>query len=134
MRPTIHIYGAIDLSDLAPVMDGQQPLRVRIPLLPDAVVSRRYPGVRRDITHTLLLFHRLPRCRPGQGIETSSVIQRKPAPIPDIASRRKESGVLVIKPSPRPGEIRAADQWPKGWADSRARGRNLPQKDCRAYK
>src|SRR2546428_13564879 len=51
VRTSIHINRPVDLSNLAPVPDGDQSLREWISLLPDPVISRRHPGIGRNVAH-----------------------------------------------------------------------------------
>src|SRR5437867_1293333 len=74
VRTSIHINRSVYLSNLAPVPDRKESLRVRISLFPEPVISRRHPSVGRNIAHTLLLLDSLPGRGPGQGIKTSGVI------------------------------------------------------------
>src|SRR5262249_47062420 len=110
VRTSIHIYSAVDLSDLPPVMNCNKPLRERIALFPYAVIARRHPGVGRNVAHALLLFYRLSRGGPGQSVKTSGIVQRNSAPIRYITGCGKQPCILMIEPPIRPGKIHTADQ------------------------
>src|SRR5215510_12822129 len=78
MRTSIHINEAVALRDLTIGPDGDKSLSMRISFFPDPVITRRIPEIRDGISHTLLLLHRLSRCRPSESIHTQRFVNRKP--------------------------------------------------------
>src|SRR5262245_63164013 len=130
---SIHIYGAVDLSNLPPVMDRDKPLRERIALFPYTMIARRHPRIWRNIAHALLLLHRLTGGGPGQPVKAGGIIQRHSAPIGNIAGCSKESCILVIQPTIRSREIHPTDHGTERISDSSTRHGILPEKTRGAY-
>src|SRR5262245_23871118 len=95
MGTPIHINIAVALSDLAIGTDRNQPLVMRISLLPDSVISRRPPEVRNRVSSALMLLYGLPRCRPRKRINPQRLIQGIPTVVHQAAGRRAESGILM---------------------------------------
>jgi hypothetical protein len=88
VRAAIHIHSPIALRDLAIEAPRDEPLGERVTFLPNPVVGRRIPEVRRDVAHALVLPDRLARGRPRQRVQPCGVVQRNAAVVGKITSRR----------------------------------------------
>src|SRR5262249_53406372 len=71
---SIHIYGAVDLSNLPLGQYGNDPWRNRVAICPYTMVVRGHSRIWRNIAHALLLFDCLTRGGPRQPVKTRGII------------------------------------------------------------
>ena len=105
VRSAVHPHRPEPFRRLAVDVDGDQPLRPRVTVLPDPEVAGRAHLVRRDISLALVVAQRHPGRVVGQRPQPAGFVQREAAVIGDLVPGAALVGVFVQDARPVAGQI-----------------------------
>ena len=118
MRTAVHPDRAVPFERLVVPVNRDEPLRVRIALLPGARVADRADGVRRDVAVALMMTERDARGVVRQREQPCGFVDRKAAVVAELRARAPFERVFVERRGPVAGDVESRSR--------RVRGSGLP--------